>query len=293
MSGVRGKCRGIARLKQQLEGTIANGCHLCQVAAEKEAAREAGEEDDGPLEVQGFLFRRLLARAPGARQELLSFRDHLLASAASDADEALKVRGDAPACVHAHGERRCRNLCLLAPAASAADEALEAGNAPAGMHTGTRGLPVCSPAALEQSAQRCWRACEERSQALRGGMQSEGAAGAFWTPGRAQVWNMKDLGLQAAQRIAAALDPLHALGEVAQNFPNLAAPLSRVAVAAPLRAELQQLHRLIPGGAPLTSCHQSCAGSWWASCAVCWHLSSALRALPRTAGRRLAPVMRA
>ena len=60
---------------------------------------------------------------------------------------------------------------------------------------------------------------------------------------------MKELGLQAAQRIAAALDPLRALGEVAQNFPNLAAPLSRVAVAAPLRHELQQMHRLIPGGA--------------------------------------------
>ena len=72
------------------------------MAAEKEAAREAGEEDDGPLEVQGFLFRRLLERAPGARQELLSFRDHLLASAASDADEALKV-GDPASCVHTGG----------------------------------------------------------------------------------------------------------------------------------------------------------------------------------------------
>ena len=58
--------------------------------AEKEAAKEAGEEEEGPLEVEGFLFKRLIERRPDHRQELLSFRDHLLAS--SSDNEALKVR---------------------------------------------------------------------------------------------------------------------------------------------------------------------------------------------------------
>jgi hypothetical protein len=60
---------------------------------------------------------------------------------------------------------------------------------------------------------------------------------------------MRDLGLQAAQRIRAASDPLRALGEAAQAFPNLAAPLSRVAVPEPLRGELRQLHKLLQAGA--------------------------------------------
>ena len=56
---------------------------LLQVAAEQEAARDAGEEDEGPLEVEGFLFKRLLERKPEKRQELLTLRDHLLASSSS------------------------------------------------------------------------------------------------------------------------------------------------------------------------------------------------------------------
>jgi hypothetical protein len=59
------------------------------VQAEKEAAKEAGEEDEGPLEVEGFLFKRLMERKPELRQELLTFRDHLLASTSDN--EALKV----------------------------------------------------------------------------------------------------------------------------------------------------------------------------------------------------------
>ncbi len=60
-----------------------------QVAAEQEAARDAGEEDEGPLEVEGFLFKRLLERKPEKRQELLTLRDHLLASSSSS--DTLKV----------------------------------------------------------------------------------------------------------------------------------------------------------------------------------------------------------
>ena len=36
-----------------------------QVAAEQDAARKAEEEDEGPLEVEGFLFKRLLLMNAG------------------------------------------------------------------------------------------------------------------------------------------------------------------------------------------------------------------------------------
>ena len=65
--------------------------HASQVAAEKEAAKEAGEAEEGPLEVQGFLFRRLVERRPELKPELLSFRDHLLATSSADGDDTLKV----------------------------------------------------------------------------------------------------------------------------------------------------------------------------------------------------------
>ena len=65
----------------------------------------------------------------------------------------------------------------------------------------------------------------------------------------AQVWNMKDFGLQATQRITASSDPLRALTEMAQNFPNLAAALSRVSVPDALRMELRHHQQVVQGGA--------------------------------------------
>ena len=50
-----------------------------------------------------------------------------------------------------------------------------------------------------------------------------------------QVWDLKDLGLQATQRIRAASDPLHLLGEVAGAFPTLVEALSRMRVEPGLR----------------------------------------------------------
>ena len=63
-----------------------------------------------------------------------------------------------------------------------------------------------------------------------------------------QVWNMKDFGLQATQRVVASSNPLKALTEMAQNFPNLAAALSRVAVPDMLRAELKHSQQVVQGG---------------------------------------------
>jgi len=66
---------------------------------------------------------------------------------------------------------------------------------------------------------------------------------------RAQVWDLKDLGLQAAQRVAAAPQPLAALREVAQGFVNLAPALSRERVGGALRAEVAQKQSSLQGGA--------------------------------------------
>ena len=63
-----------------------------------------------------------------------------------------------------------------------------------------------------------------------------------------QVWEVKDLGLQATQRINGASDPLAALTRTAQNFPNLANALSRVAVSPGLRSEAAANAKIVPSG---------------------------------------------
>jgi hypothetical protein len=42
-----------------------------------------------------------------------------------------------------------------------------------------------------------------------------------------QVWDVKDAGLQAASRVAAASDPLALLAEISQNFPSIVSSLTR------------------------------------------------------------------
>lgn len=42
-----------------------------------------------------------------------------------------------------------------------------------------------------------------------------------------QVWDVKDAGLQAASRVAAAADPLALLAEISQNFPAIVSSLTR------------------------------------------------------------------
>ncbi|DBA75355.1 TPA: hypothetical protein ACH3X1_010624 [Trebouxia sp. C0004] len=124
-----------------------------QVAAAKQAQQEAGGLEGGPGEVKGFLLGRLLERKPELEQELLTFRDHLLAASSSSSDQTLKV------------------------------------------------------------------------------------------------WDLKDLGLQASQRIAQAGDPLRLLTDISQNFPTLAASLSRLPANASLAAEVRTNQRSLPAGA--------------------------------------------
>ncbi len=89
---------------------------------------------------------------------------------------------------------------------------------------------------------------------------------------------MKELGLQVAARIVASSEPLRALTQMAQNFPNLAAALSRVAVPKQLRAELKKLHRVLQGGPHLPS--NSLTFHGWS--AMCWLYLRALSACTDT-----------
>lgn len=56
-------------------------------------------------------------------------------------------------------------------------------------------------------------------------------------PGK--VWNMGDMGLQAAQSVASAEHPLLRLEELSQNFPSHASALSALKVQPGVREEAQ------------------------------------------------------
>jgi hypothetical protein len=64
------------------------------------------------------------------------------------------------------------------------------------------------------------------------------------------VWDVKDAGLQAASRVAAASDPLALLAEISQNFPSIVSSLTRQQVRGMTHRGLHvsncQLHRLSP-----------------------------------------------
>ena len=69
-----------------------------------------------------------------------------------------------------------------------------------------------------------------------------------------QVWDLKDLGLQASQRITSASShPLRILQDVAQNFPTLAPSLSRVRVPIALADEVAANGAIAPGGMNLVA----------------------------------------
>jgi hypothetical protein len=61
----------------------------------------------------------------------------------------------------------------------------------------------------------------------------------------------QDIGLQAAQRISTASNPLGLLQEISQNFPSLAPALTRLRVSPELRTEVLENQQLIsPGCVP-------------------------------------------
>ena len=58
-----------------------------------------------------------------------------------------------------------------------------------------------------------------------------------------KVWDIKDLGLQATQRIALASDPLQMMVDISQNFPSLASSLSRMELDKQVREEVDNNQR--------------------------------------------------
>ncbi|KAK8617673.1 hypothetical protein V6N13_080581 [Hibiscus sabdariffa] len=65
------------------------------------------------------------------------------------------------------------------------------------------------------------------------------------------VWELKDLGHQTAQRIVQASDPLQSMQEINQNFPSVVSSLSRTKLNDSVKDEIIANQRMIPPGKSL------------------------------------------
>ncbi|KAG5548754.1 hypothetical protein RHGRI_014196 [Rhododendron griersonianum] len=65
------------------------------------------------------------------------------------------------------------------------------------------------------------------------------------------VWELRDLGHQTAQRIIQASDPLQSMQEVSQNFPSVVSSLSRMKLNESIKEEIISNQRMIPPGKSL------------------------------------------
>ncbi|KAL3350110.1 hypothetical protein AABB24_022896 [Solanum stoloniferum] len=65
------------------------------------------------------------------------------------------------------------------------------------------------------------------------------------------VWELKDLGHQTAQRIVHAADPLQSMQEINQNFPSVVSSLSRMKLNESIKEEIVTNQRMIPPGKSL------------------------------------------
>ncbi|KAA8545514.1 hypothetical protein F0562_020298 [Nyssa sinensis] len=65
------------------------------------------------------------------------------------------------------------------------------------------------------------------------------------------VWELKDLGHQTAQRIVQASDPLQSMQEINQNFPSVVSSLSRMKLNDSVKDEIIANQRMIPPGKSL------------------------------------------
>ncbi|KAK9134686.1 hypothetical protein Syun_014016 [Stephania yunnanensis] len=66
-----------------------------------------------------------------------------------------------------------------------------------------------------------------------------------------EVWELKDLGHQTAQRIVHASDPLQSMQEINQNFPNIVSSLSRMKIDDSIKDEINANQRMLPPGKSL------------------------------------------
>lgn len=65
------------------------------------------------------------------------------------------------------------------------------------------------------------------------------------------VWELKDLGHQTAQRIVHASDPLQSMQEINQNFPSVVSSLSRMKLNESIKDEILSNQRMVPPGKAL------------------------------------------
>lgn len=116
-----------------------------------------------------------------------------------------------------------------------------------------------------------------------------------------KVWRMRDLGLQAAQTIAAAKDPLRKLQELAQNFPSRATRLSslkvkeeyRTGAATALRSRALGYGTVLkPGTLFLNGLPRSLAGPIFNVFDILKALRGEIRALQRLAHLPAPPALR-
>lgn len=68
-----------------------------------------------------------------------------------------------------------------------------------------------------------------------------------------EVWELKDLGHQTAQRIVHASDPLQSMQEISQNFPSVVSSLSRMKLNDSIKDEIVANQRYMPPGKSLMS----------------------------------------
>nr|XP_010920353.1 UDP-glucose:glycoprotein glucosyltransferase [Elaeis guineensis] len=66
-----------------------------------------------------------------------------------------------------------------------------------------------------------------------------------------EVWELKDLGHQTAQRIVHASDPLQSMQEINQNFPSIVSSLSRMKLNDSVKDEILVNQRMVPAGKSL------------------------------------------
>ncbi|CAN6310811.1 unnamed protein product [Urochloa humidicola] len=66
-----------------------------------------------------------------------------------------------------------------------------------------------------------------------------------------EVWELKDLGHQTAQRIIQASDPLQSMQEINQNFPSIVSSLSRMKLENSIKDEIIANQRMVPPGKSL------------------------------------------
>ncbi|KAL5715758.1 hypothetical protein ACHQM5_017534 [Ranunculus cassubicifolius] len=65
------------------------------------------------------------------------------------------------------------------------------------------------------------------------------------------VWELKDLGHQTAQRIVHASDPLQSMQDINQNFPSVVSSLSRMTLNESIKDEIIANQRMVPPGKSL------------------------------------------